>query len=152
MAVRILIIEDESIVATLMKRVLQGLGYEILGTVSTGAQAIEKAGDLRPDIILMDIVIKGDMDGIETAGHIYSKYNIPVIFLTAYADKETFERAKLTEPFGYVIKPFDARELNVTIEIAIYRHKIETELKECKYKLEKLLEERTAQLEKVKEH
>ena len=92
--------------------------------------ALKEVEDKNPDLVLMDIVLDGEMDGIETAKHIRSRFNIPVVYLTAYSDENILERAKITEPFGYVIKPFNERELRINIEIALYKHKMERELKE----------------------
>ena len=125
---RILVVEDEVIVAQDLKATLEKLGYAVPGVVSTGEDAIDKAGRLRPDLVLMDIVLKGDMDGIQTARHIRKGLEIPVVYLTAYADDATLERAKITEPFGYLIKPFEERELRTSIEMALYKHRMEKKL------------------------
>ncbi|MBU2520683.1 MAG: response regulator [Proteobacteria bacterium] len=127
---KILIVEDEAIVAEDIRNSLQGLGYIISAVVSSGNEAITKIEEDRPDLVLMDIVLKGDMDGIEAAGQIYSRFDIPVVYLTAFTDEKTIERAKLTEPFGYIVKPFDDRELHTIVEMAVYKHKIESKLKE----------------------
>ncbi len=126
----ILIVEDERIVAKDIDERLKELGYKVAGTVSTGEKAVEKAEVLHPDLVLMDIRLKGDMDGIETAETIKNRFDIPVIYLTAYADEATLERAKVTEPFGYILKPFNERDLHSTIEMALYKHKIERRLRE----------------------
>ncbi|MCJ7615800.1 MAG: response regulator [Desulfobacterales bacterium] len=127
---KILIVEDEAIVAEDIHNSLQGLGYIISAVVSSGEEAITKIEEDMPDLVLMDIVLQGDMDGIEAAGQINSRFNIPVVYLTAFTDEKTIERAKLTEPFGYIVKPFDDRELHSTVEMAIYKHKMESKLKE----------------------
>ncbi len=127
---KILIVEDEAIVAEDIHNSLQSLGYIISATVSSGEEAITKIEKDKPDLVLMDIVLKGDMDGIEVAGQIHSRFNIPVVYLTAFTDKKTIERAKLTEPFGYIVKPFEDRELHSTVEMALYKHKMESKLKE----------------------
>ncbi len=127
---KILIVEDEAIVAEDIRDSLQGLGYTIAAVVSSGEEAITKIEKDAPDLVLMDIVLKGDMDGIEAAGQIYSRFNIPVVYLTAFTDKKTIERAKLTEPFGYIVKPFEDRELHSTVEMALYKHETERKLKE----------------------
>lgn len=129
---QILVVEDEIIVAEDIRRSLQNMGYNIPVTVSKGEDAIKTAGENNPDLVLMDIVIEGKMDGIQTAEQIRSRYNIPVVYLTAYSDIKTLERAKITEPFGYIIKPFKERELNINIEIALYKHRMEKKLKESK--------------------
>lgn len=126
----ILIVEDETIVANDIKETLISLGYGVAGTAKYAESALEKISETQPDLVLMDIHLAGPMDGIEAAGFIHARYGIPVIFLTAYADNALLERAKLTEPYGYIIKPCDERELHSAIEMAIYKHTIERRLKE----------------------
>lgn len=126
---RVLIVEDESIVALEIQERLMGFGYMAI-IVSSGEEAIKKAGEFHPDIILMDIMLKGGMDGIEAAGRIRKSMDIPIVYLTAFSDETTIERAKNTQPFGYLIKPFQARELNVTLELALYKHYMERRLRE----------------------
>ena len=127
---RILVVEDEGIIAQDIKNCLENLGYNVPEVVFTGREAIEKAEQLRPDLVLMDIVLKGDIDGIETAAEIRRQYNIPIVYLTAYEDDKTLRRAKLTEPLGYILKPFEERYLRSSIEMALYKHKMESKLKE----------------------
>ncbi len=129
---KILIVEDESIVALNIKNRLEGLGYAVVATISSGESAIEAAAKNRPDLVLMDIKLKGKIDGIEAAGQIRSRFQIPVVYLTAYTDDETLNRAKLTEPYGYILKPFESRDLCTTIEIALYKHQMEQQLWEKK--------------------
>ncbi len=129
---QILVVEDESIVAEDIRRNLQNLGYVVPAAASSGEDAIKMAEELSPDLVLMDIVLKGEIDGIEAAEQIRSRFNIPVVYLTAYSDEKTLERAKITEPFGYIIKPFKERELQINIEIALYKHKMEKKLKESR--------------------
>lgn len=119
---KILVVEDEKIVAKDIINTLKRLGYFVTAAVSSGEEAIIKAGEAQPDLILMDIRLKGKMDGIEAAEEIRANYNIPVIYLTANADENTLQRAGLTEPFGYIVKPFEERDLHTTIEIALRRH------------------------------
>ncbi|SNQ60118.1 response regulator [Candidatus Methanoperedens nitratireducens] len=138
--IKIMIVEDESIVAEDIRRTLIKLGYAVPAVASSGEVAIKKAGEHVPDLILMDIMLKGGMDGIETAKQIRSRFNIPVVFLTAYSDEKILERAKLTEPFGYIIKPFKERELKMNIEVALYKNKMEIQLKESKEFYESVLE------------
>ncbi|WP_291329192.1 HD domain-containing phosphohydrolase [Desulfovibrio sp. UCD-KL4C] len=133
---RILIVEDEAIVALDIKARLQILGYTVIGVASNGIAAIEIALQQSPDLILMDIMLEGDLDGIDTARAINDENSIPVIYITAYADDETLKRAKITEPFGYIIKPFEDRELSLTIEMALYKHKAESSIKESRRWLE----------------
>ena len=127
---KILVIEDEAIIARDIQKSLEELGYEVPDTISSGEAAISMAGEVMPDLVLMDIVLQGDMDGIEAAEEIKNLYDIPVIYLTAYADDKVMERARVTEPFGYMIKPFEERELHTTIEMALYKHKVEKRLRE----------------------
>jgi putative nucleotidyltransferase with HDIG domain len=113
---RILVVEDESIVARDVRNMLIGLGYEVAGVVPSGEEAVEKARETQPDLALVDVILQGEMSGVEAADIIYSHFNIPVVYLTAYADETTLQRAKETEPFGYLLKPFEERELQTTIE------------------------------------
>lgn len=126
----VMIVEDENIVAMDIKQRLEMLGYKVTATVATGEEAIELAEKTRPDVILMDIVLKGEVDGIEAAEEIRRRFKIPIIYITAYSDKKTLERAKVTEPFGYIIKPFEDKELHSVIEITLYKDKIEKKLRE----------------------
>jgi len=128
--VRVMIVEDESLVAKDIRNRLQKLGYAVSAMVSSGHKALQEVEEAQPDIVLMDIVLKGDIDGIEAAAAIRSRFRIPVIYVTAYADVDIMERAKTTEPYGYLLKPLDDRELLMTIEMALYKHKIEKDLKE----------------------
>jgi len=125
----ILIVEDESIVAKDIQHSLKKLGYTVVGICSSGEDAIDSASELRPDLVLMDIMLKGDMSGIEAAGMIRERFNIPVIYLTAYADESTLSKAKVSEPYGYIIKPFKEIDLHTSIEMAIYKHEKETDVK-----------------------
>lgn len=118
----VLVVEDESIVAKDIQQSLIKLGYNVVGTASTGEKALALANELRPDIILMDIMLKGPMSGIDTSAEIKKELAIPVIFLTAYADESTLSKAKVTEPFGYIIKPFKEIDLHTSIEMALYKH------------------------------
>ena len=125
----IFIVEDEAIVANDIRETLISLGYTVPGIAKSGEIALEKIGQSHPDLILMDIHLAGQMDGVDAAGKIHVLYNIPVIYLTAYADRLLLERAKITEPYGYVLKPYDERELHSVIEMALYKHGIENEIK-----------------------
>jgi len=125
----ILIVEDESIVAKDIQHSLKKLGYTVVGICSNGDDAIKTAEEMSPDLVLMDIMLKGDMSGIEAADQIRQRMNIPVIYLTAYADESTLNKAKVTEPYGYIIKPFKEIDLHTAIEMAIYKHEKETDVK-----------------------
>ncbi|KGK99649.1 chemotaxis protein CheY [Methanococcoides methylutens] len=119
---RILVVEDEAIVAMVIKKRLMNLGYSVSGVAATGKDAITKVEGTFPDLVLMDIMLKGDMDGIEAADEIRKRFSIPVVYLTAHSDENTLERAKQTEPYGYILKPFTERDLSSNIEIAIHKH------------------------------
>jgi CheY-like chemotaxis protein len=122
---RVLIVEDETIVSEDLRGMLTGLGYAVVGVAATGDDALRLARAERPDLVLMDIHIQGAKDGIETAEALFTELDIPVSYLTAYADGPTLERAKATLPFGYILKPFDEQDLRTTIELALYRHQME---------------------------
>lgn len=126
--ISVLVVEDESIVSKDIQHSLKKLGYSVVGAASTGEKAIDLALSANPDIILMDIMLKGDMNGIEAADEIRKTCSIPVIFLTAYADESTLSKAKITEPYGYILKPFKEIDLHTTIEMAIYKHGREQEV------------------------
>ncbi len=123
-------VEDERLVAKHIENMVRGLGYEVSGVAATGEDAVRIALEALPDLVLMDIRLRGDMDGIAASEQIWDKAAIPVVYLTAYADEATLERAKITDPFGYLLKPFEERELYTAIEIALYKHKTDRELKE----------------------
>lgn len=133
---QVLIVEDEAIVAESIASKLRRYGYEVIDTLPTGEEAVEKAGKTRPDVILMDIHLAGKMDGIQAADRISGQYHIPVIFLTAYADEQTIARAKEAGPFGYLVKPFRERDLYVTIEMARERSRLEAELEAANRELD----------------
>lgn len=137
---KILIVEDESIVAIDIQDSLTHLGYDVPHIVDTGTEAIQMAQAFIPDLVLMDIHLKGEMDGIEAAEYIYHQLNIPIIYLTANADETTFAKAKLTGPFGYLLKPFQETELHTTIGIALYKHQVDQALKEQKQTLTTILQ------------
>lgn len=137
---RILVVEDEFIVAMDIQNRLERLGYRALDSVASGEEAIEKAEEILPDLVLMDIRLEGEMDGIEAAEHIRRNHDIPVIFLTAFADEKTLQRAKITAPYGYILKPFQERELHSAIEIALYNHKLESKLKSSEERFRAIVE------------
>lgn len=127
---KILVVEDESIVARDIRNMLVGLGYEVTAVVPGAKTAVQKAQETAPDLVLMDVMLQGEITGVEAAEQIYTNFSIPVVYLTAYADSTTVQQAKKTEPFGYIIKPFEERELQTTIEIALYKYKMQMELKD----------------------
>ena len=130
MSASIFIVEDERLVAEDIKLSLESHGYTVLGIASTRDQAIERIGQTYPSLVLMDIVLKGAQDGIETAAIVRARFGIPVIYLTAHADQATLRRAKISEPFGYILKPFEEHDLLSAIEIALYRHQLESRMAE----------------------
>lgn len=127
---RIIVVEDMAVVATDIEYTLIGLGYDVVSVVSTGEEAMQRAEELHPDLVLMDINLAGEVDGVEAAEWIRDHLQIPVIFLTAYSDEATLQRAKITEPYGYIVKPINKRELQANIEIALYRNQLTMALKE----------------------
>ena len=122
MKAKILIVEDEGILAMGLKRKLDKFGYEIIGLATTGQEAIDLAGINKPDLVLMDIVLRGEMDGIETAKELIRMYRTAIIYITAYSDDEIIKRVMLTEPYAYIVKPLRESELKANIDIALYKH------------------------------
>tara|TARA_Y100000588_G_C13989772_1_gene810943 strand:- start:144 stop:827 length:684 start_codon:yes stop_codon:yes gene_type:complete len=147
----ILVVEDESIVALDIQSRLQNLGYQVPTTVGNGELAIEQVEATQPDLVLMDIMLQGELDGVQTAERIKERFDVPVIFLTAYSDESTLQRAKNTSPFGYLLKPFNDRELHTSIEITLTKHQGEKDLQNAHDQLELRVEERTAQLAQANE-
>ncbi|MCL1472959.1 hybrid sensor histidine kinase/response regulator [Argonema antarcticum] len=131
MTVNIMVVEDEIIIAMDIKERLKKLGYTVPAIVASGEKAIQKAEEIQPDLVLMDIMLKGAMDGVEAADIIWNRLRFPVVFLTANTDIKTIERAKKTQPFGYLVKPFEEKELYTTIEIALARHQAEIEIRKA---------------------
>lgn len=136
----ILVVEDESIIALDIKNSLRKSGYAVAGMATSATEALEKTAQVQPDLVLMDIQLRGSMDGVETAEQIRDRYQIPVVYLTAHADEHTLQRAKITQPFGYVLKPFEDRELTTTIEIALSRHQAERAIQQSMVKEKELYE------------
>jgi len=126
----VLIVEDEAVVARDLQRSLADMGYDVVGCASTSSEALAAVADRNPDVVLMDIRIKGQPDGIETAALVRARFHVPVIFLTAYADEETVARAAHSEPYGYIVKPFTSREVRSAIEIARYKYAMDTRMAE----------------------
>jgi CheY-like chemotaxis protein len=126
---RIMIVEDEWTVAEEIKMVLEGMEYDVTSMSSSGEEAVLNAEKDKPDLALMDIVLEGEMDGIAAANEIRSRFNIPIVFLTAYTDDKILERASITGPFGYIVKPFVNEDLKISIEIAVYKFRMEKERK-----------------------
>jgi len=138
---RVLIVEDELIVAMDIKNTLTRLGHTVTDSVSSSADALAAVAQSRPDLVLMDILLRDSPDGIETARLIRERYDIPVVYLTAYADQTTLERAKLTEPYGYILKPFQERDLHTSIEIAVFKHTTDNKLREKEERYRRYFEE-----------
>jgi DNA-binding NarL/FixJ family response regulator len=143
---RIVIADDEIIIATQIEECLRSNGYDVVGIAPSGIDAVEMALDLKPDLMLMDIVMPGKLDGISAAAKINKALHTPVIFLTAYADEEMIQRAKPIGPYAYVLKPLQERQLLAAIEIALHKNIMQQKLKEAKDKLEQRVEERTREL------
>ena len=138
---KILVVEDESLIAMELEQHVTRMGYEVVGRASSGVEAIAKVRELHPDLILMDIVMPGEKNGINAAEEIKSEMDIPIIFLTAYADEEFIKRAKTVEPFGYIVKPYEDRELRAGIEIALYKKEMERQLQKAYDRLAKANEQ-----------
>ena len=127
---KILVVEDELIIAMEIEDRLHTLGYDVVDVVSSGHDAIQVAAEMQPELVLMDIMLKGEMDGIQAASQIQTRFHIPIVYLTAYADEDTLQRAKVSSPFGYLLKPFEKRELQIAIEMALYKHQMEKKLRQ----------------------
>ncbi len=138
--IKVLVVEDEKIVAKDIQYRVKSLGYDVCGIASTGAEAVESAETYRPDLVLMDIQLKGDLDGVQAADRIRSFLDIPIIYLTAYNDKVTLDRAKQTNPFGYILKPFEDRDLFTGIEMALNKHRIDKSIRESEKWLSTVLQ------------
>ena len=136
----ILVVEDEAIVRADMEDYLKSFGYRVAASVASGEEAMRLAAKLGPDLVLMDIMLAGKLDGIQAGKSIQTKLGIPVVFVTAHGDEHTLERAKLNAPFGYVLKPFNDRELRTAVEIAIFRHRTEEEVRRLQQWLKAILD------------
>ena len=146
---RIMIVEDEVGTALVLEELLENMDYEVAGVAHSGEEAVDMAEGLTPDLILMDIVMPGEMDGIDAARKIGQ--DIPVVFLTGYSEDELIEKAKSVEPHGYILKPFQPNQIKAAIEIALYNHEMGNRLKETKTALEASVRERSTQLDKTSE-
>ncbi|MBM3301664.1 MAG: PAS domain S-box protein, partial [Deltaproteobacteria bacterium] len=140
---RLLIVEDEALAARHLKMSLTAMGYQVAGVVNSGEEAMDAARETLPDLVLMDIMLDGEMDGVETAALIRSEMDIPVVYLTAYTDERLMERAKLTEPLGYLVKPFREEAVRATLEMALHRY---TSEKGFRGELRNQVQQRTAEL------
>jgi PAS domain S-box-containing protein len=148
---RILIVEDDGLIATDTHQMLTAAGYEVSAVVASGEQAVQSAADNPPDLVLMDIKLPGALDGIAAAAQIRARRNIPIIYLTGYANGALIERAKVTVPFGYLLKPVQDTEVQVTIEMALSKHRMETALQETNQRLEQEISERKRVAEELRE-
>jgi CheY-like chemotaxis protein len=137
---KILIAEDEVIVAMDIQMRLESAGYQVVASVISGEDAIRKALDTHPDLALMDIGLKGDLDGIAAADEIHRQLDIPVVYLTSYSNRTILERAKLSEAYGYLLKPFEERTLLSTLEVALYKHSLDREVKQREAHFRRLIE------------
>ena len=137
---RILVADDEVIISMQIEERLNSMGYNVVGRATSGREAVDKSRELNPDLVLMDIVMPGEMDGIEASRAIKVDLEIPVVFLTAYADDENIMRAKATEPFGYIVKPFQEREVRATIEVALYNKHVSTKIRQSEQKYRTIME------------
>ena len=144
---KILIVEDEAVIAIRLQERLTAMGYHIIGMSYSSEEAMEHARRLRPDVILMDIMIPGKMDGIAVANSVKTELDIPVIFLTAFSEDKIIDRAKQAEPYGYIVKPFQDRELKACVEVALFKKEMEKALKEAHHELERRVKIRTRDLE-----
>src|SRR5512143_1739028 len=127
---RILIAEDDGIIAARLQSILTKMGYIVPAVVASGEEALRRAAEAPPDLALMDIRLAGDIDGIQAGGQMHARWGTPLIYLTAYMDDSLLQRARATEPYGYLVKPIQDRELRATIEIALYRHRTDRQLRE----------------------
>lgn len=134
---RVFIVEDEAVIAEELRIRLRRMGLEVVGSVCSAEEAIESVAQTAPDLVLMDIQLEGAMDGIEGAATIRERYGVPAVFLSAYSDDATIERAKRTDPFGYVLKPFNERDLRIAIEIALHKHAVDTALHQAETQVQR---------------
>lgn len=144
---RLMLVDDEVVIALQLKEFLRSVGYEVVGVASSGEMAVQMALDLKPDLLLMDIVMDGPLDGIDAAEKIQTAgENIPVVFLTAHADEELIERAKKVAPLGYILKPFQDWQINAAVEIALHKMKLEQQLQKTLEDMEAQVKTRTKEL------
>ena len=143
---KIIVVEDERVVALHLKQQLTRLGYQVLAMATGGEQALRQIVTLRPDIVLMDIHVEGPIDGIETAARIPEELQIPVIYLTAYSEEPTLERARQTKPYGYLLKPFSEQELHASIQMILERRRGDMVMRATEQRLEQLVRDRTEDL------
>ena len=148
---KILVVDDEAVIALRLQKRLAEMGYEVPEIAFSGEEAVEKAGRLKPDLILMDVMMPGKLDGIDAAKKIKAEFNIPVVFITAFSEDHIVEKAKLAEPFGYILKPFQDREIKAAIEVSLCKKEMEEKLQKANDELEKRVKERSAELDNALE-
>lgn len=136
---KLMVVEDEGIIAMDIKAHLEGFDYQVLEVCYAGEQAVKRALELKPDLILMDIMLRGNMDGITAAKHIYQRFHIPIVFLTAHGDQATLNRARAMGPYGYLTKPFRPDELRAAVEVALFKYGMEKQLRESAAYLSQVL-------------
>jgi PAS domain S-box-containing protein len=136
---KILVVEDEQILAEDLRDILESFSYQVVDVVGSAEQAVKQARKLKPNLIMMDIMLGGKKDGIQAAQEIIKESCVPVVFLTAYADDTTVQRAKLAQPFGYLLKPFKEQEIHTTIQMALYKHQVDMEIRKEKKWLSSVL-------------
>ena len=141
---QILVVEDEHITAVDLERRLKEMGYEVCAVADSGEQALQEAAAKEVDLVLMDIRLNGVLDGIETAEVLQSRYDIPVVFLTAHSDNPTLQRAKQARPFGFIVKPFRTQELYRTVELALHQQEMNQRLRQSQERFRKIFEESPA--------
>ncbi len=149
---RILIVEDEALITTHLERIVTKSGYDVLGITASGEEALQLLEEALPDLVLMDINLAGELDGIETAAQIHERFDIPIVYLTGYTEEVVVQQAKITKPFGYVAKPIRERELCATIEMALYRHRLQAQLKESEEKYRLLVEQPIAGITMIQDY
>ena len=147
---KILVVEDEAVIAMEIESRLGKMGYEVVGVAATGEKALSLAAATHPDLALMDIHLVGPLDGVATAEQLRASFDIPIVFLTAYGDDATIRRATATGPLGYLTKPFSDRDVHAAIEVALYKHTAEREMKRYREELEKMVLELGTALNEVK--
>jgi len=135
-----MVVEDEAVIALRLQKMLKDMGHDVTCVAYSSEEALEKARSIRPDLILIDIMIPGEVDGIDVAHMVKSELDIPVIFLTAFSEDNIIQRAKIAEPYGYILKPFQGRELKAAIEVAFYKKEIEKALRESEARYRALVE------------
>jgi len=136
---QILIVEDERIIALEMRHKLESMGYDVSAIVSSGEEAVRMAEELHPDLVLMDIVLQGEMDGVEAAGQIRTRFDIPVVYVTANVSDARLEDIARSEPFGCLLKPFEDMELQAAVKMAVYRYSMERKLRESEKRFKHLV-------------